>query len=92
MGMAQEMMLVSESLVMQTSLQTIVKIVLILGLTLLTNLTSGQETATEDAAEIDEEVTANQADEDTGEAEIPAQFVPKETISPDNIISFPADI
>ena len=85
-------MLVSESLVMQTSPQIISKVLLILGLTLLTNLAPGQETATKDAAEIDEVATTNQPNEDTGETEIPDQFVPKETISPDNIISFPADI
>lgn len=76
---------------MQNSLQT-KQIVLIIGLALLTNLTLGQETATEDPTKIEESATTNQREDDTEETETPTRFIPKEAISPDSVIAFPADI
>ena len=76
---------------MQNNLQT-KKLLLILGLALLTNLTLGQETATEGPTKIEESATTNQSEDDTEETATPTQFVPKEAISPDSVIAFPADI
>ena len=85
--MARETTSVSELPVMQNK-----QIGLVLCLTLLTNLTLGQETATKDAAEIEESGITNQTGEEAAEPEVPTQFIPKETISPDSVIAFPADI
>ena len=76
---------------MQINLPT-KKMVLILGLVSLVNLALGQETATEDPQRIEESASVNQSEEETGETEVPTQFIPKETISPDSVIAFPADI
>ena len=84
-------MLVSELPVMQNSLQ-IKRTSLVLGLALLTSFTLGQETATEDMTDPKESTSKNQSREETGGTEVPTQFIPKETISPDSVIAFPADI
>ena len=76
---------------MQINLPT-KKMVLILGLVSLVNLALGQETATEDPQRIEESASVNQSEEETAETEVPTQFIPKETISPDSVIAFPADI
>ena len=87
MGMAREMMSVSELLAMWIN-----RIVLILSLIFFANLVTGQDEVGQDAIERDENTASSQTGDTISERKIPTQFTPKETISPDSIVSFPADI
>ena len=68
------------------------RIFLILSLTFMATLVIGQDEVGGDATESDKSTAPTQTIDTMSERKIPSQFTPKETISPDSIVSFPADI
>lgn len=87
MGMNRETMLVSELRAMQID-----RIVLLLSLLCSTTLVTGQDRATENVNDSDGNAATAQTGDTPADSETTTRFTPKEIISPDSIISFPADI